>query len=53
MNLKRILGWAVIIFIAYYIFTDPSGAGATAHGLLNGLQHAGNSVASFFNSVQS
>lgn len=53
MNLKKLLGWAVVIFIAYYVLTDPTAAGGTAHHLINDLKGAGNSLASFFNSVQS
>lgn len=51
MKLKSLLGWAVLVFIAYYLFTNPSGAGHNAGQLLEGLKHAGNSLATFLGSV--
>lgn len=51
MRLKSLLGWAVVIFIGYYVLTKPSAAGHSAHALLQGLQHAGNSLATFLGSM--
>lgn len=53
MKLKQILGWAFLVFLAYYLLTQPAAAGHTAHSLLGDLKSAGNSVATFFNSVSS
>jgi hypothetical protein len=51
MNLRRILGWAVVIFIAFYIFTQPAGAADAVHGIFHLLAEAGNSLAAFVNSL--
>ena len=51
MNAKKIAGWAVIIFIAYYLLTSPTGAANFVHNILNLLKHAGTSIATFLNSL--
>jgi len=51
MQIKKVLGWAVVVFLAWYLFTQPQAAGNAVHGLLNVLQHAGNSVATFLQSL--
>lgn len=51
MRIKSLLGWAVIAFLAFYLLTQPVGAGHLAHSLLDGLKSAGNSLATFFNSI--
>ena len=44
MSLKKILGWAVVITVAYYTFTKPT---AAMHGVLHLLTRAGSSLAAF------
>jgi hypothetical protein len=51
MNAKKIATWAVIIFIAYYLFTQPTGAAGFVHNVLNLLKQAGSSIATFLNSL--
>lgn len=51
MSLKKILGWAVVIFIAYYLFTKPTGAANAMHGVFHLLGQAGNSLATFLSSL--
>jgi hypothetical protein len=51
MKLKPIITWAIVIFIAFYLVTQPAAAGHAVHNLLNGLKSAGNSIATFFNSL--
>jgi hypothetical protein len=51
MPVKKIVTWAAVIFIAYYLVTQPTGAGHAVGSLLNGLKSAGNSLATFFNSL--
>jgi hypothetical protein len=51
MSLKKILGWAVVIFIAYYLFTQPTGAANTMQSIFHLLTDAGNSLATFLNSL--
>lgn len=33
----KILGWALLILIIVWIFSAPAHAGATVHGLINGI----------------
>jgi hypothetical protein len=49
--LKKILGWAVVIFIAYYLFTQPTGAANDMHGVFGLLTRAGNSLATFLKAL--
>ena len=49
--LKKILTWAIVIFIVFYLATQPVGAANAVHNLFDGLKHAGNSLATFFNSL--
>ena len=46
---KRILIWAAVIFVVYYVATSPAGAGHFVHGAFNWLGHAGHSMAIFVN----
>jgi hypothetical protein len=45
--LTRLAGWALIAFAAYFLLTNPDGAAAFVHSLLDGLQHAASSMSSF------
>ena len=47
MSLKKILGWAVVITVAYYTFTKPTATVAAMHGVLHLLTRAGSSLAAF------
>jgi hypothetical protein len=51
MNAKKIAGWAVVVFIAYYLLTKPTGAANVVHNILNLLKQAGSSIATFLNSL--
>ena len=51
MQLKKVLGWAVVVFLAWYLFTKPQAAGNAVHGLFVLLQQAGNSIATFLQSL--
>jgi hypothetical protein len=51
MNARRIIGWAVVVFIAYYLLTKPTGAATAVHNLFNLLKAAGSSIATFLNSL--
>jgi hypothetical protein len=51
MKLKQILSWAAIAFVAFYLVTQPAAAGHFVHTILDGLKSAGNSLATFFNSI--
>ena len=49
--LKKVITWAIVIFIIYYLATDPAGAAAFMHHIFNGLKTIGASLATFFNSL--
>ncbi|MGA3151887.1 MAG: hypothetical protein ACLPN6_08750 [Streptosporangiaceae bacterium] len=49
--LKKVISWAIVIFIIYYLATDPAGAAAFMHHIFNGLKTIGASLATFFNSL--
>ncbi|HET7245217.1 MAG TPA: hypothetical protein VFJ07_10325 [Streptosporangiaceae bacterium] len=51
MQLKKVAGWAVVVFLAWYLFTQPTAAGNAVHNLLNLLQQAGSSIATFLSSI--
>jgi hypothetical protein len=51
MNVKKILTWALVIFIAYYLFTEPAGAANFMQGVFSLLRTAGSSLATFLNSL--
>ena len=47
MQVKKIAGWAIVIFLAYFLITKPAGAATAVHHLFNGLKAAGSSLATF------
>ena len=47
MNLKRVITWVIVIFIIYFLATNPIGAAHAMHAALNGLRQAGNSLSTF------
>ena len=49
--LRKIITWAIVIFLVFYLLTQPSGAANVINGLLNLLKDAGNSLATFVNSL--
>lgn len=49
--LKRILTWAIVIFIVFYLATQPVGAAHALHSAFTGLHHAGTSLSTFVNSL--
>ncbi len=51
MQAKKVVTWAIVIFIIYYLVTQPTGAGHAVGGVLNWLKNAGSSLATFLNSI--
>ena len=49
--LKKIITWAIVIFIVFYLLTHPQGAANAINNLLHLLRNAGNSLATFVNSL--
>ena len=51
MPVKKIATWAIVIFLAYYLFTKPQGAANAVHNLFNLLKSAGSSLANSVNTL--
>jgi hypothetical protein len=49
--LKKVITWAIVIFIIYYLATDPSGAAAFVKGVFHWLEGAGHALTRFFNDL--
>lgn len=49
--LRKVITWAIVVFIIYYLATDPTGAAHALHGAFSGLRSAGNSMARFVNQL--
>jgi hypothetical protein len=47
--LRKVLAWALVIFLIYYLATNPGGAAHALHAAFNGLKSAGNSMSQFVN----
>jgi hypothetical protein len=49
--LKKVLTWAIVLFIIFYVATEPSGAAGLVHHAYNGVHDAATSLATFVNSL--
>ena len=49
--LKKILTWGIVIFIAFYLATQPVGAANVINSGFDALKTIGNSLATFANSL--
>jgi hypothetical protein len=45
--LRKVITWAIVIFIVYYLVSDPHGAAGAVQSALRGLRSAGNSLSTF------
>jgi len=50
--MKKVLTWAGIAFVIYYLATSPDGAANVVTGALDWLKAAGNSMAQFLNHLK-
>jgi len=50
-RMRTVIGWAVVIFIGWWIISNPQGAAATMTNLLDGLKGVGTGLATFFGSL--
>lgn len=51
MPIKKIVGWLLVVFVVWYLLTNPDGAAHFGQHLLNGLRSAGDSLAKFVSSL--
>jgi hypothetical protein len=49
--LKKVITWAIVVFIVYYLVSNPHGAAGTVHGVAHGLRSAGASLSKFVSSL--
>jgi hypothetical protein len=49
--LKKVITWAIVIFIVYYLVTEPAAAATVVHNIWNGLKTAASALATFVNSL--
>jgi len=52
-SVKKILTWAVVAFIAFYLFTQPNDSANVVTSALGMLQQAADAVVTFFQSAGS
>jgi len=51
VNLKRIVGFLVVIFVLFWIISQPRSASGSVNNVLGNLQEAGSSIATFLTNV--
>jgi len=51
MPTKKIVGWLIVLFVLFYVLTNPDGAAAFGQHVLHGLRSAGQSLAKFVSSL--
>lgn len=51
MNLKKIVTWAVVAILLYFLFTAPASASNTVNGVLDSLQGAAEAVITFMQNL--
>ena len=49
--LKKIITWAIVIFVVYYLATNPTGAANFVTDAFNWLKSAGAAMATLVNSL--
>ena len=51
MQVKKVLTYALVAFVVFYLFTRPADAAAAVHGVFDGLINGANQLAVFFTNV--
>jgi hypothetical protein len=51
MTVKKIIGWAVVLFITWFIFTNPQGAAGVFDAIKGAFSTAASSLATFAQSA--
>jgi hypothetical protein len=49
--LRKIITWAIVLFVVFYVATQPSGAADIVHHAYNGLHGAGRLLGAFVESL--
>lgn len=51
VNLRKLLGFLVVIFVLFWIISAPGKAGGTVNNVLGDLHDAGDSIVTFIQKV--
>ena len=51
MPVKKVVVWAVVVFLIYYLVTKPTGAGAVMDSIFNMLKSWGANLSGFLRSL--
>lgn len=51
MNLKKLVGFLVIIFVLFWIISAPASASGSVNGIVGNLKDAGNSMVTFMTNL--
>jgi len=51
MPTKKIVGWLLVVFVVWYLLSNPDGAAAFGQHVLNGLRSAGQSLSKFVSNL--
>lgn len=52
IGVKRVLAWAAVVFVIYYVVTAPEGAAHVIDAAVGWLKGAGSSLGTFLNHVK-
>jgi hypothetical protein len=51
VNLRKLVGFLVVIFVLFWVISAPSSASGSVNGLLGNLREAGDSIAHFIQDI--
>ncbi len=51
MNVKKLLTYAAVAFVVFYLFTQPTGAAAAVRGVFDGIGTGAERLSAFFTSL--
>ncbi|MFI7704837.1 hypothetical protein [Nonomuraea sp. NPDC049480] len=51
MQVKKVITYAAVAFVVFYLFTRPEQAAAAVNGVLGGIMQGADQLAVFFSSV--
>ncbi|HEY1968612.1 MAG TPA: hypothetical protein VGH89_11750 [Pseudonocardia sp.] len=51
MNVKKLGGFIVIIFVLFWIISSPTNASSSVNGVMGNLRNAGTSIVTFMSNV--
>jgi hypothetical protein len=49
--LRKVITWAIVLFIVYYLVSNPHGAAGAVQSALHGLRSAGQSLSRFVDNL--